>query len=105
MGCSSTLEVRLLSFWEIDMLFIDSKIFYVVLRESSNKKYGMKRMLYLMWKGKNKYYGAKVTINVWEPKIHQQYEFTFSHIWLLSDLFRKYLDSIKAGWQVHSVNF
>ncbi|CDY19290.1 BnaC06g00570D [Brassica napus] len=27
MGCSSTLEVRLLSFWEIDMLFIDSKIF------------------------------------------------------------------------------
>ncbi|KAH0901197.1 hypothetical protein HID58_040700, partial [Brassica napus] len=46
-------------------------------------------MLYLMWKGKNKYYGTKVTINVWEPKIHQQYEFTFSQIWLISDLFIK----------------
>ncbi|KAH0885473.1 hypothetical protein HID58_061569, partial [Brassica napus] len=61
----------------------------VVLRKSSNKKYGMKKMLYLMWKGKNKYYKTKVTINVWKPKIHQQYEFTFSQIWLLSDLFRK----------------
>nr|VDD04087.1 unnamed protein product [Brassica oleracea] len=47
MGCSSTLEVR---------------------------------MLYLMWKGKNKYYGTKVTTKVWEPKIQQQYEFTFSQI-------------------------
>uniref|UniRef100_A0A0D3DKM7 Neprosin PEP catalytic domain-containing protein n=1 Tax=Brassica oleracea var. oleracea TaxID=109376 RepID=A0A0D3DKM7_BRAOL len=55
--------------------------------------------------GKNKYYGTKVTINVWKPKIQQQYEFTFSQIWLLSDLFRKYLNIIEAGWQVHSVNF
>ena len=28
MGLSSTLEVRLLSFWEIDIFFIDSKIFF-----------------------------------------------------------------------------
>ncbi|CAN6884584.1 unnamed protein product, partial [Brassica oleracea] len=63
------------------------------------------QMIYLMWKGKNKYYGTKVTINVWEPKIQQQYEFTFSQIWLLSDLFRKYLNSIETGWQVRSVNF
>ena len=63
------------------------------------------RMIYLMWKGKNKYYGTKVTINVWEPKIQQQYEFTFSLIWLLNELFRKYLNSIEAGWQVHSINF
>ncbi|KAG2289532.1 hypothetical protein HID58_059015 [Brassica napus] len=48
----------------------------------------------------NKYYGTKVTINVWEPKIHQQYAFTFSQIWLLSDLFIKYLNSIEAGWQI-----
>ncbi|KAH0869047.1 hypothetical protein HID58_076069, partial [Brassica napus] len=75
----------------------------VVLRESSNKKYGMKKMLYLMWKGKNKYYGTKVTINVWEPKIHQQYEFTFSQIWLFSDLFRKYLNSIETGWQISRI--
>uniref|UniRef100_A0A0D2ZUL4 Neprosin PEP catalytic domain-containing protein n=1 Tax=Brassica oleracea var. oleracea TaxID=109376 RepID=A0A0D2ZUL4_BRAOL len=46
--------------------------------------------------GKNKYYGTKVTINVWEPKIHQQYEFIFSQIWLISDLFRKYINSIEA---------
>ncbi|CAN7100875.1 unnamed protein product, partial [Brassica rapa subsp. narinosa] len=32
-------------------------------------------------------------------------EFTFSQIWLLSDLFRKYLNNIEAGWQAHSVNF
>ncbi|KAF3592877.1 hypothetical protein DY000_02023040, partial [Brassica cretica] len=51
------------------------------------------------------YYGAKATINVWEPKIQQQHKFTFLQIWLLSDLFRKYLNNIKAGWQVHSVNF
>ncbi|CAN7075361.1 unnamed protein product [Brassica oleracea var. botrytis] len=55
------------------------------------------RMTYLMWKGKYKYYRTKVTINVWEPKIQQQYEFTFSQIWLLSNLFRKYLNSIEAG--------
>ncbi|KAH0893411.1 hypothetical protein HID58_055840 [Brassica napus] len=55
---------------------------------------------YVIDMGKNKYYGTKVTINVWEPKIQQQYEFTFSQIWLLSDLFRKYLNSIEAGWQI-----
>ncbi|KAH0903280.1 hypothetical protein HID58_042783 [Brassica napus] len=55
-------------------------------------------MLYLMWKGKNKYYGTKITIN-----IQQQYEFTFSQIWLLSDLFRKYLNSIEAGWQISRI--
>ncbi|KAH0895191.1 hypothetical protein HID58_057620, partial [Brassica napus] len=76
----------------------------VVLRESSNKKYGMKKYKSFPFPkseehGKNKYYGTKVTINVWEPKIQQQYKFTFSQIWLLSDLFRKYLNSIKACWQ------
>ncbi|KAH0899534.1 hypothetical protein HID58_049102 [Brassica napus] len=50
-------------------------------------------MLYLMWKGKNKYYETKLTINVWEPKIQQQYEFTFS----------KYLNSIEAGWQINRI--
>ncbi|WZY78159.1 hypothetical protein YC2023_024543 [Brassica napus] len=53
--------------------------------------------------GENKYYGTKVTINVWEPKIQQQYEFTFSQIWLLSDLFRKYLNGIEAGWQISRI--
>ncbi|KAH0892055.1 hypothetical protein HID58_054484 [Brassica napus] len=44
-------------------------------------------MIYLMWKGKNKYYGTKVTINVWEPKIQQQ----------------KYLNNIEAGWQISRI--
>ncbi|CAN6830899.1 unnamed protein product, partial [Brassica oleracea] len=63
-------------------------------------------MLYLMWKEKNKYYGTKVTINVWEPKIQQQCEFTFSQIWLLGSIwvlggnFNSDLNSIEAGWQV-----
>ncbi|KAG5411225.1 hypothetical protein IGI04_007544 [Brassica rapa subsp. trilocularis] len=54
-------------------------------------------------KMENKYYGTKVTINMWEPKIQQQYEFTFSQIWLFSDLFRKYLNSIEAGWQISRI--
>uniref|UniRef100_A0A0D3DDU4 Neprosin PEP catalytic domain-containing protein n=1 Tax=Brassica oleracea var. oleracea TaxID=109376 RepID=A0A0D3DDU4_BRAOL len=49
------------------------------------------------------YYGAKATINVWKPKIQQQHEFTFLQIWLLSDLFRKYLNSIEAGWKVSRI--
>ncbi|KAG2263704.1 hypothetical protein Bca52824_070783 [Brassica carinata] len=49
------------------------------------------------------YYGAKATINVWKPKIQQQHEFTFLQIWLLSDLFRKYLNSIEAGWKVNRI--
>nr|VDD36446.1 unnamed protein product [Brassica oleracea] len=106
-----------------------------VLRESSYKRYGMKKhrtfsfpkseehdlmnqwssdeskFLFFCWFldlrcvicfGDN-YYGAKATINVWEPKIHQQHEFTFLQIWLLSDLFRKYLNSIEAGWQVNRI--
>ncbi|KAF3496406.1 hypothetical protein DY000_02053014 [Brassica cretica] len=53
--------------------------------------------------GENKYYETKVAINVWKPKIQQQYEFTFSQIWLLSDLFRKYLNIIEAGWQISRI--
>ncbi|KAG5407514.1 hypothetical protein IGI04_013633 [Brassica rapa subsp. trilocularis] len=80
----------------------------VVLRESSNKKYVMKKYKSLPFPkseeyGKNKYYGTKVTLNVWEPKIQQQYEFTFSQMWLLSDLFKKYLNSIEVGWQISRI--
>ena len=35
----------------------------------------------------DKYYGAKATINVWEPKIQQQNEFSLSQIWLLGGSF------------------
>ncbi|PIA40119.1 hypothetical protein AQUCO_02500084v1 [Aquilegia coerulea] len=45
-------------------------------------------------------YGAKATINVWEPKIEVMSEFSLSQIWVLSGSFDTDLNSIEAGWQV-----
>nr|GMD71762.1 tRNA-splicing ligase RtcB [Ipomoea batatas] len=47
-----------------------------------------------------KYYGAKATINVWEPKIQQSNEFSLSQLWILGGDFNSDLNSIEAGWQV-----
>ncbi|GJY26787.1 formate dehydrogenase subunit alpha like protein [Tanacetum coccineum] len=46
------------------------------------------------------FYGAKATMNVWEPKIQQTNEFSLSQIWLLGGSFASDLNSIEAGWQV-----
>ncbi|VFQ76435.1 unnamed protein product [Cuscuta campestris] len=46
------------------------------------------------------YYGAKATINVWEPQIQQPNEFSLSQIWILGGDFDSDLNSIEAGWQV-----
>ncbi|WOK91817.1 hypothetical protein Cni_G00508 [Canna indica] len=46
------------------------------------------------------YYGAKATINVWEPKIQQPNEFSLSQLWILGGSFGEDLNSIEAGWQV-----
>ncbi|MED6130993.1 hypothetical protein PIB30_005947 [Stylosanthes scabra] len=48
----------------------------------------------------DKYYGAKATINVWEPKIQQSNEFSLSQLWILGGSFGQDLNSIEAGWQV-----
>ncbi|VVA97502.1 unnamed protein product [Arabis nemorensis] len=48
----------------------------------------------------DKYYGAKATLNVWEPKIQHVNEFSLSQIWLLGGSFGQDLNSIEAGWQV-----
>ncbi|KAL8211359.1 hypothetical protein R6Q57_005796 [Mikania cordata] len=48
----------------------------------------------------NKFYGAKATMNVWEPKIQQPNEFSLSQIWILGGSFGEDLNSIEAGWQV-----
>ncbi|KAI3877452.1 hypothetical protein MKX03_026509 [Papaver bracteatum] len=48
----------------------------------------------------DKYYGAKATINVWEPKIQQSNEFSLSQLWILGGSFGEDLNSIEAGWQV-----
>lgn len=46
-------------------------------------------------------YGAKATINVWDPSIEEINEFSLSQIWLLSGSFDgPDLNSIEAGWQV-----
>lgn len=47
------------------------------------------------------FYGAKATINVWDPKIQQPNEFSLSQIWILAGSFNQDLNSIEAGWQVH----
>ncbi|KAM7501966.1 hypothetical protein LguiB_000870 [Lonicera macranthoides] len=49
----------------------------------------------------DKYYGAKSTINVWEPKIQQPKEFSVSHIWVLGGSFGKDLNSIEVGWKAN----
>ncbi|KAK0579034.1 hypothetical protein LWI29_019957 [Acer saccharum] len=47
----------------------------------------------------DKYYGAKATINVWEPKIQQPNEFSLSQLWILGGSFGQDLNSIEARWQ------
>ncbi|GAB2269811.1 hypothetical protein Dimus_004729 [Dionaea muscipula] len=46
------------------------------------------------------YYGAKASINVWTPKVTDEYEFSLSQIWLISGSFGNDLNTIEAGWQV-----
>ncbi|KVH90877.1 uncharacterized protein LOC112521663 [Cynara cardunculus var. scolymus] len=48
----------------------------------------------------DRYYGAKATMNVWEPKIQLSNEFSLSQIWILGGSFGQDLNSIEAGWQV-----
>ena len=55
----------------------------------------------------DKYYGARATLNVWNPKIQQPNEFSLSQLWILGGSFGQDLNSIEAGWQVpnHPFNF
>ncbi|KAJ4721118.1 Protein of Unknown Function (DUF239) [Melia azedarach] len=46
-------------------------------------------------------YGARATINVWDPSIQVVNEFSLSQVWILSGSFDgSDLNSIEAGWQV-----
>ncbi|KAL3615873.1 hypothetical protein CASFOL_040167 [Castilleja foliolosa] len=91
-----------------------------VLRASSVKRYGKKKRKSILQPNSadpdlvnqsghqhaiayvegNTYYGAKATINVWEPKIQQSNEFSLSQIWVLGGSYGEDLNSIEAGWQV-----
>lgn len=48
----------------------------------------------------DKYFGAKASINVWAPRVTNQYEFSLSQIWVISGSFGQDLNTIEAGWQV-----
>ncbi|KAL1552101.1 hypothetical protein AAHA92_12943 [Salvia divinorum] len=51
--------------------------------------------------GSGEVYGARATINVWDPSIEEVNEFSLSQLWLLSGSFDgSDLNSIEAGWQV-----
>ncbi|KAG6409403.1 hypothetical protein SASPL_127442 [Salvia splendens] len=51
--------------------------------------------------GSGEVYGAKATINVWDPSIEEVNEFSLSQLWVLSGSFDgSDLNSIEAGWQV-----
>jgi hypothetical protein len=47
----------------------------------------------------NQYYGAKASINVWAPRVANQYEFSLSQMWVISGSFGDDLNTIEAGWQ------
>ncbi|KAH0460777.1 hypothetical protein IEQ34_008352 [Dendrobium chrysotoxum] len=46
------------------------------------------------------YYGAKATMNIWNPQVQQSNEFSLSQLWILGGSFGVDLNSIEAGWQV-----
>ncbi|KAJ6719612.1 hypothetical protein OIU79_007289 [Salix purpurea] len=48
----------------------------------------------------DQYYGAKASINVWAPRVFNQYEFSLSQLWVISGSFGDDLNTIEAGWQV-----
>ncbi|GAV58307.1 DUF239 domain-containing protein/DUF4409 domain-containing protein [Cephalotus follicularis] len=48
----------------------------------------------------DQYYGAKATLNVWAPRVTNEYEFSLSQIWVISGSFGNDLNTIEAGWQV-----
>ncbi|XP_022881704.1 uncharacterized protein LOC111398831 [Olea europaea var. sylvestris] len=48
----------------------------------------------------DQYYGAKASINVWAPRVVNQYEFSLSQLWVISGSFGDDLNTIEAGWQV-----
>ncbi|XP_038976066.1 uncharacterized protein LOC120106998 [Phoenix dactylifera] len=50
----------------------------------------------------DKYYGAKATINVWNPKVQIPKEFSTSQLWIAGDPAGQ-LNTIEAGWHVYPI--
>ncbi|XP_058106309.1 protein neprosin-like [Magnolia sinica] len=53
---------------------------------------------------KGKYYGAKASINVWNPKVMNPYEFSLAQIWVTSNANGDF-NTVEAGWMVSPVTF
>lgn len=51
-----------------------------------------------------KYFGAKASLNVWAPRVDNQYEFSLSQMWVISGTFGDDLNTIEAGWQACSLS-
>ncbi|XP_054813506.1 uncharacterized protein LOC129314163 [Prosopis cineraria] len=49
---------------------------------------------------KDKYYGAKATLNVWKTNIQKRNEFSLSQIWVMNQDDDDNVESIEAGWQI-----
>lgn len=47
----------------------------------------------------DQYYGAKASINVWAPRVTDEFEFSLSQMWVIAGSFGKDLNTIEAGWQ------
>ncbi|KAK7301554.1 hypothetical protein RJT34_12421 [Clitoria ternatea] len=83
-----------------------------ILRASSIRKFGRKPRLVrrasidsdhehaVVFVNGEQYYGAKASINVWAPRVTDQYEFSLSQIWVIAGSFGRDLNTIEAGWQV-----
>ncbi|XP_015937790.1 uncharacterized protein LOC107463505 [Arachis duranensis] len=81
-----------------------------VLRASSIRRFGKKHVRRdstgnghehaVVFVNGDKYYGAKANINVWTPRVTDQYEFSLSQIWVIAGSFGFDLNTIEAGWQV-----
>jgi hypothetical protein len=56
----------------------------------------------VMFVNGEQYYGAKASINVWTPRVTDQYEFSLSQIWVIAGSFGNDLNTIEAGWQACS---
>ncbi|KAF5443111.1 hypothetical protein F2P56_035699 [Juglans regia] len=84
-----------------------------MLRASSVRRFGRKPRKYVRrdfssdghehavgYVSGEQYYGAKASINVWAPRVANQYEFSLSQMWVISGSFGDDLNTIEAGWQV-----
>ncbi|XP_028773388.1 uncharacterized protein LOC114730472 [Neltuma alba] len=88
-----------------------------ILRTSSTQKFGEKNLqtshlpsyaggqrvnehASIFVKG-DKYYGGKGTMNVWNPKVLQDVEWSVSAIWVMNDADKQKLNAIFAGWRVN----